>query len=39
MSDLKSPKQNKCISIKRKISKNENLQIMLQANMQLDVMI
>lgn len=39
MSDLKSPKQNTCISIKRKIPKNENLQIMLQANMQLDVMI
>lgn len=38
MSDLKSPKQNTCISIKRKIPKNENLQIMLQANMQLNVM-
>ena len=39
MSDLKNSKQNTYISIKRKIPKNENLKIMLQANMQLDVMI
>ena len=39
MSDVQSSKQNTYISIKRKIPKNENLKIMLQANMQLDVMI
>ena len=38
MSDLKSPKKNTCISIKRKIPKNESPKIMLQANMQLNVM-